>query len=174
MAHRDHPSDPDRRPEADNGSGLEERVRARLTEELRWYDARARENQRWYRAIKVAQLLAAALVPVVAGAGVSAWVTGGLGSAIVVMEGVQQLYQFQEHWIAYRSTWEGLRRELYLYEARAGSYAAATNPPSLLAERMEALVEREHARWVSVQEAAARGRSQPTEATVPPTSGDSR
>jgi hypothetical protein len=161
MAHRDDPSDPSPHLEAVNSPGLEERVQARLAEELRWYDAHARENQRWYRAIKVVQLIAAALVPVMAGVGVSAWITGGLGSAIVVLEGVQQLYQFQEHWITYRTTWEGLRREQHLYEASAGDYAAAASPPTLLAERVEALVAREHARWVSVQEAAARGQVQP-------------
>ena len=163
MAHRDDPSDPNQRLEPVNAPGLEEQVRGRLAEELRWYDARARENQRWYRAIKVVQLVAAALVPVMAGVGVSAWITGGLGSAIVVLEGVQQLYQFQEHWIAYRTTWEGLRREQHLYEARGGNYATAASPPILLAERVEALVAQEHARWVSVQEAAARGRAEPRE-----------
>jgi Protein of unknown function (DUF4231) len=114
-------------------------------------------------AIKILQLIAAALVPVMAGTGVSAWITGGLGSAIVVMEGVQQLYQFQEHWIAYRSTWEGLRREQHMYEARAGDYATVASPPTLLAERIEELVAREHARWVSVQETAARGQVSPRE-----------
>jgi hypothetical protein len=161
MAHRDDPSDPSRRLEAVNPPGLEERVQARLAEELAWYDTRARKNQRWYRAIKVLQLIAAALVPVMAGIGASAWITGGLGSLIVVLEGVQQLYQFQEHWIAYRTTWEGLRREQHLYEARGGDYATAASPPTLLAERVEALVAREHARWVSVQEAAARVQVQP-------------
>ena len=160
MAHRDDPGDPSRHLEPVSPSGIDEQVRARLAEELRWYDTRARYNQRWYRAIKIAQLIAAALVPVVAGVGVSAWITGGLGSAIVVMEGIQQLFQFQEHWIAYRSTWESLRREQHLYEARAGDYAAAAEPPALLAERVEALVAQEHARWVSVQETAARSQSQ--------------
>jgi hypothetical protein len=163
MAHRDDPSDPSRHLEPVNAPGLEERVQARQAEELRWYDARARDNQRWYRAIKVAQLVAAALVPVMAGMGVSAWITGGLGSLIVVLEGVQQLYQFQEHWIAYRTTWEGLRREQHLYDARAGDYATAASPPTLLAERIEALVAGEHARWVSVQESAARGQLQTRE-----------
>jgi hypothetical protein len=72
MAHRDDPSDPSRRLEPVNLPGLEERVQARLAEELGWYGARARENQRWYRAIKVVQLVAAALVPVMAGIGASA------------------------------------------------------------------------------------------------------
>jgi hypothetical protein len=72
---------------------------------------------------------------------------------------MQQLYQFQEHWIAYRSTWEALRREQHLHDAQAGDYATAASPASVLAERIEELLAREHGRWVSVQEATARGQS---------------
>ena len=72
--------------------------------------------------------------------------------------------------MAYRSTWEGLRREQHLYEARAGDYATVVSPPTLLTERIEELVAREHARWVSVQEAAARGQVSSREAEAPPSS----
>lgn len=52
-------------------------MQARLAEELGWCDARARKNERWYRAIKVLQLIAAALGPVVAGIVISpAWPAG--------------------------------------------------------------------------------------------------
>jgi hypothetical protein len=156
MAHRDDPSDPSRRLEPVNLPGLEERVQARLAEELDWYDARARENQRWYRTIKVVQLVAAALVPVMAGIGASAWITGGLGSLIVVLEGVQQLYQFQEHWIAYRTTWEGLRREQHLYEARGGDYATA-------ASHLRCLPNVSRRWWPASMPAGCRFRRQPPE-----------
>ena len=156
MAHRDDPSDPSRRLEPVNLPGLEERVQARLAEELGWYDARARENQRWYRAIKVVQLVAAALVPVMAGIGASAWITGGLGSLIVVLEGVQQLYQFQEHWIAYRTTWEGLRRGSTC--TRPG---AATTPPRPAHLRCLPNVSRRW--WPASMPAGCRFRRQPPE-----------
>jgi hypothetical protein len=60
---------------------------------------------------------------VVAGLNSPVWVTGGLAADIVVLEGVQHLYQFHEQWIAYRSTAEALKRERYLYLASAGPYA---------------------------------------------------
>jgi hypothetical protein len=65
---------------------------------------------------------------VVAGVGVSAGVTGGLGSAIVITEDVQRLYQFRESWIVYHASGEGPRREPYLYDASAGDYAFAASP----------------------------------------------
>jgi hypothetical protein len=69
----------------------------------------------------------------------SKWVAGALGSLVVVLQGIQQLHQFQDQWLAYRSTWQALYREQHLYEAKVGDYASVPNPPALLAERMENL-----------------------------------
>jgi hypothetical protein len=60
---------------------------------------------------------------VVAGLDSPVWVTGGLAAAIVALDGTQHLYQFQEHWITYRSTAEALKHERYLYLAKVGPYA---------------------------------------------------
>lgn len=138
---------------------VEAQVMRRLTQQLRYYEARSRTNQRWYRFLKIVQLVAAALIPVVVSVNVSGWVTGGLGSLVVVVEGVQQLYQFQELWLAYRSTAEALRREQHLYQIRAGDYATSGDAPQLLAGRVEALLGQEHSRWATAQAAA---RQQPS------------
>ena len=79
------------------------------------------------------------------------WVAGGLGALIVVLESVQQLFQFHSNWTHYRSTSESLKHEKYLYLAQAGSYATAANPEALLAERVEGRVSQEHATWASEQ-----------------------
>lgn len=126
----------------------------RLEESISWYDRRSGDNQRWYRGLKVAQLAAAAAVPVFAGLSASAWITGGLGSAIVVMEGVQQLYQFQERWLAYRAAHGALLTERHLYLARAGGYASGADPHALLAERVEAILSHELSTWVAQQRSA--------------------
>ena len=78
------------------------------------------------------------------------WVTGGLAAVIVVLEGVQHLYQFQQNWITYRSTAEGLKHEHYLYLAKAGPYAEG-DPHRQLAERLEGLTSQEHAKWTASQ-----------------------
>jgi uncharacterized protein DUF4231 len=91
---------------------------------------------------------------------VSAWVTGSLGALIVVLEGLQQLFQFQQNWTGYRATAEALKHEKYLYLARAGPYADVAGVDALLAERVEAVVGREHAAWLSTQaDARAAGKS---------------
>lgn len=76
------------------------------------------------------------------------WVTGGLAAVIVVLESVQHLYQFQEHWITYRSTAQALKHERYLYLAKAGPYVGEDRHRQL-AERLEGLISQEHAKWTA-------------------------
>lgn len=130
-------------------------AQARLEDQISWYDAKSRHNQRWFKLLKVCQIITAAAIPVAAGESAPAWLVGGAGALIVVLEGLQQLQQYQQNWITYRSTCERLKHEKFLFAARAGPYAVAT-PEVVLAERVESLVSQEHAAWVSQREDALR------------------
>jgi len=120
----------------------------RLEDQISWYDRKSGENQRWYKWLKVLEIAVAAALPVVAAVHSPVWVTGGLAAVIVVLEGVQHVYQFQEHWITYRSTAEALKHEHYLYLAQAGPYADDDRHRQL-AERLEGLISQEHAKWTA-------------------------
>ena len=129
----------------------------RLEDQLGWYDRKSGHHKDSFQRLKVAQLVVAAAIPVTAGTGASAWITGSLGAFIVVLEGCQQLFQFQQNWVGYRATAESLKHEKYLYLSRAGPYADAPRPEALLAERVEGLVSQEHAAWSSAQSEAGAG-----------------
>jgi Protein of unknown function (DUF4231) len=120
----------------------------RLEDQLGWYSRKSVENQRLYKWLKLLEIAVAAVLPVVAAVHSPVWVTGGLAAVIVVLEGAQHLYQFQEHWITYRSTAEALKHERYLYLAEAGPYAS-DNRHGQLAERLEGLISQEHAKWTA-------------------------
>jgi hypothetical protein len=98
--------------------------------------------------------VAAAFIPFLSASNIpcAAWVTGGLGVLITVLEGALHLNQYQQNWIAYRSTCEALKHEKYTYLAKAAPYANILDPHPLLAERIESLVSQEHAKWASVQQ----------------------
>ncbi|HEY6637762.1 MAG TPA: DUF4231 domain-containing protein [Solirubrobacterales bacterium] len=129
---------------------------ARLQDQISWYDAKSRLNQRWFKALKICQIVVAAAIPVAAAASAPLAVIGGGGALIVVLEGLQQLEQYQQNWTTYRATCERLRHEQFLFLAGAGPYATAPNPEPLLAERVESLVSQEHAAWASHQEEASK------------------
>jgi Protein of unknown function (DUF4231) len=154
MARREDRPGPARPIEAVPPPAAEDPTWERLDEQLGWYDRKSRDNQRRYQWLKLLELAVAAALPVVAGVGSPVWVTGGLAAVIVVLEGVQHLYQFHEQWITYRSTAEALKHERYLYLAKAGPYMGEDRQRQL-AERIEGLVSQEHAKWTASHQHAA-------------------
>lgn len=121
----------------------------RLGDQLEWYDGKSTHDRRWYQSLKVTQIVTAAAIPVVAAAGASTTVPAVLGGAVVVFEGVQQLFQFHQNWIRYRSTAQSLTRERSLYVELAGQYAGSDRPDAMLAERVEDIVSHESAAWAA-------------------------
>jgi hypothetical protein len=126
----------------------------RLEDQITWYDRKSLTNQRIFKRIKLIEIAAAAMIPLLTAVKPSqvGWVTGGLGVLITVLEGMLHLNQYQQNWIAYRSTCESLKHEKYTYLGKAAPYANAADPHALLAERIESLVSQEHAKWASVQQ----------------------
>ncbi len=130
----------------------------RLEDQIHWYSRKSSASLRWFRALKIIELAAAATIPfLVAGLTFDrlanpALVAGGLGALIVVLESLQGLFQFQNNWMNYRTTCEELKREKHLWMAKAGAYSRAENPDRLLAERIESVIFAEHKRWALTQE----------------------
>ena len=127
-------------------------IMGRLDNQIDWYDQKSSHCQHYYKRIKLTEIIAAALIPFVVGAHIpyAAWVAGGLGVLITILEGVLQLYQYQQIWVAYRATSEAMKHEKFIYLAKGGPYATATNPHALLAERVEALGSQENSKWASL------------------------
>ncbi|MBW6395791.1 DUF4231 domain-containing protein [Thermus sp. SYSU G05001] len=125
----------------------------RLEDQIAWYDRKSQHNQLWFKWLKGIVLLMAGLIPFLASIGAPSIWTAILGTLILVLESFQQLNQYQHNWITYRSTCEALKHEKYLYLGLAGPYADASNPHSLLAERVESIVSQENAKWVMAREA---------------------
>lgn len=122
---------------------------ARLQDQIAWYDKKSAVNQSRFKLFKICQIVTAAAIPVAAGASAPAWLVGGAGALIVVLEGLQQLEQYQQSWTSYRSTCEQLKHEQFLFLAKAGPYADVPDSEAVLAERVESLVSQEHAAWVA-------------------------
>ena len=125
----------------------------RLNDQLDWYDKKSGDNQKRYKQIKVAQLVLAGSIPVFALVGDTwgRWITAILGASVAILEGLQQLGQYNNLWTSYRATAEQLKHEKYLFLARSGPYHGLEGQDAvrLLAERVEERVSTEHAKWVS-------------------------
>ena len=129
----------------------------RMDDQLGWYDKNASLNERKFKSLKMCTLVFSVLIPLSAVAAtryavITAAFTATLGATIAVLEGLQQLNQYHQNWITYRSTAEALKHEKFLFLSSAGPYSSVNNPKALLAERVESLVSQEHSKWTSAQE----------------------
>ncbi len=129
-------------------------IMQRLEEQIAWYDRKSIFNKKAYKRIKVVEIIAAALIPLIASLKIpysTAVITGSLGVLITILEGLIHLNQYPQNWTSYRSTCEALKHEKFVYIAKAAPYASDADRYPLLAERIESLVSQEHAKWASVQ-----------------------
>jgi hypothetical protein len=110
---------------------------------------KAKANQRCYKASKIAIILCAIIIPIVAE--FSAMVVIIAAGLILLLESMQQLNKWQENSILYRSTCEGLRNEQHLYNEKPGP-----TPSSRLTRRTaswpsgSARSAAEHSKWAAV------------------------
>lgn len=153
-------------PELNSPSTPEQVTLARLDDQFKWYDGKSGYNQRCFKWLKGTTIAAAAVIPVLTTSGIKygPQIAAGLGVLIAIIEGLQQLNQYQANWTAYRSTAEALKHEKYLYLANAGPYLSAKQPAStMLAERVESLVSQENAKWFTSQSITPKDQGQQTE-----------
>lgn len=137
----------------------------RLEEQIGWYNDKSAQAKRMFKRIKITEIVAAALIPFLAGfnarefAGLKTYMDGViavLGVLITIFEGFLHLNQYQQLWGTYRATCEALRHEKYAFLGNAAPYSRTEDAHALLAERIESLVSQEHAQWTSLQQQASK------------------
>ena len=143
--------------EPSNVLAKDDPVFARLEDQLTWYSQKARAARKTFKRIKLTEIIAAALIPFLTGQpwpGV-AYIVGGLGVLITVLEGILHLNQYQDNWTNYRNTAESLKHEKFLFLAKAGPYGGVPDPMIVLAERIEALISQENSQWQAALQKSA-------------------
>ena len=106
-----------------------EYLEKRVYDQINWMELKSKRSQQRYKTLKLLEIIAAALIPTVAGIPplhpYLPIISGLLGFLIVVINGVQQLQRYHENWMAYRSSSEALKRERILFEAGTSPYKGA-------------------------------------------------
>lgn len=132
-------------------------LKERYQDQINWYERKATENQRTYRALQWLVIVLAALTPVL----IELDMPGGfahvptLTSAVVaILTAGLKTFQYQESWLNYRATCETLRKEQHYYEAGVEGYSDVLDEAttrSLFVQRVESLIARENTLWLSAQ-----------------------
>jgi len=141
----------------------------RLEDQANWYSKKSAINQKWYKSLKLVQIVLAASIPIIAliGESYSKFVVAIFGALIAILEGSQQLHRFHTLWTEYRSTAEHLKHEKYLFLSLSGPYRDLNQDEALplLAERIEEQISKEHAKWIDASKKAVPKVSLPEKTT---------
>lgn len=126
-------------------------IQKRVDNQIDWYDKKSRQNQWWYKRLRIFEICAAASIPFLVGyigsedSGFRIAV-GVLGLLIAVVTAILGLYQFQENWVEYRTTCESLKHEKFLFQTGAEPYHEE-DPFRLFVQRIESLISKENTAW---------------------------
>lgn len=118
-----------------------------------WYDTKAASNKRYHRAMKISQIVLAAILPVAVTqfpvTDSSFWQAVVVVAAVllVIFEALESYLNYQKKWMNYRTTAEGLRREEKMFKTGTKEYEGAENPEKLFVERVMALTSQENRYW---------------------------
>lgn len=130
---------------------IDDYIKNRLDDQINWYDNKAASSQKWYKIFQIAELVIAAVIPLLSGYATDCKVIAvliGIGGALITLiEGICKLFRFHENWIEYRATCELLRHEKYLYQMKAFPYCKEESYDQLFVKNVEALISSESSRW---------------------------
>ena len=128
----------------------EEYLINRVDHQIKLYSKNSKSNKTWLKSIKIVELIAAALIPLIAGmsSGIlyDKWIVGLLGVTVSILAAITSINRFQENWISYRTTAESLKHEKYLFLTKSGSYGDEYSFENFV-QRIEALISKENSTW---------------------------
>jgi hypothetical protein len=139
-------------------------IKDRVDGQIEWYDRKSGTNQRWFRWLRIVEIVAAASIPLLVGYADSISefkvIVGILGLLIAVIAGVLGLYQFQENWTGYRTSCEALKQEKYLFLTKTQPYDQG-DAFALFVQRVENFISKEHSTWSQYMRNEDKLKSQP-------------
>lgn len=129
---------------------LDQYFSERLDDQIKWYDNKSKINQRWYKTLKVMQIILSFSLPVVIGFGsdTSLWkvIDSGIGVLVAIITGISEIVGYHENWLNYRSTAEALKHEKYLFLTGCDPYNSEGSYQKNVS-KAEGLTAKENQRW---------------------------
>jgi hypothetical protein len=128
----------------------EEYLNDRLNDQIDWYDKKSQTSQKWFKRLRLLEIVAATIIPFIAGIGQNipyySIIISLLGVMIAISAGLSALYKYHENWIEYRTISETLKHEKYLFQTKCSPYDCDESFCKLV-QRVEGLISKENTQW---------------------------
>lgn len=131
----------------------EQYISDRVDQQIGWYESKSKYNQYCFKALRSIEIIAAAVIPFIAGYSDSIpcgnIIIGLLGVVIAICAGVSVLNKYQENWLTYRTTCETLKYEKYLFLTGSQPYGNGSDSFNAFVTCIERHISKENAQWAS-------------------------
>ena len=143
----------------------EDYIESRVEDQLRYYKGAATRNKNIHLRMQTAIIVFGLLVPVVANLQADVFPSGADGKtmtitvfslALACLTGLVNFRKYGDLWLAFRTTEELLKKELFLYQTQSGPYNDNGAAFPRFVEAIEATISVEHERFRSLIESSQR------------------
>lgn len=128
----------------------EDYIAQRIDGQVAWYGERSRAAQYRFKALRIVEIVSAALIPLLAGflpaIPYGSLVVAILGVLVAVSAGLIGIGHYQELWLQYRMTSESLKNQKYLFLTRSMPYDN-DQAFALLVQGVETLIASGNRQW---------------------------
>lgn len=127
----------------------EDYLNDRVDDQLKWYSAKSAANKNMYLRLQSFSLIAASSIPLIAlsfDSDEARYAVAMIGALTAIVSGLLSLFQYRDLWVDYRSTAEVLKREKYLFLAKAAPYNDPQAFP-LFVNNVESIIVSENNQW---------------------------
>ncbi|MDW6005462.1 DUF4231 domain-containing protein [Vibrio mangrovi] len=133
-------------------------IAERVDDQITWYSKKSQKAQRWFKQLRIVEILSAAAIPLIAGFAKDPFpvtlTVSLLGALIAVISSVISLNQFQKNWTEYRTTSESLKHEKVLFLTKTEPYHKEEDSFRLFVQRVESLISKENSAWLQYTQSA--------------------
>jgi hypothetical protein len=129
---------------------LKDYIVTRVDDQIGWYERSTARAQKAWKALRLAEVIAAALIPFAAAYAAQSvpaqLAVGLLGVLVAIITGVLGVYKLQENWLLYRGAAEALKREKFLLVTGVAPYDGENADKEFVA-RVEGILGKEGEAW---------------------------
>ena len=127
----------------------------RVDNQIDWYDSKSKNSQNKYKLYSYIIIGASVAIPFFTNLAIDTFCikvfVSILGAATALSQGIINLNDYNTNWVEYRTVCETLKKEKYMYIARAGVYQNKESRFSYFAERIESIISQENLNWANIK-----------------------
>lgn len=132
----------------------------RILDQIKWYDAKAKYNQKRYKTLSIFSFCVSSVIPILALLGQNIWIKcliAAAGSIVSITTYILNINSYKDLWVQYRMNCEMLKSELMKFNTNTAPYDKTETSFNILVNTCEQYFTKEFTKWQSKSSQSSTG-----------------